>query len=118
MNDYGKFELWMIEPSGVCYRYKAISIGKTKQTAKTELEKLDFPNLSLEDAVKNAAKTILRVRDENTSANKEFCIDMSIIGNATDGKHQFVTKQVKADAEAWAQKELESDSEDDDDDEM
>ena len=39
--DSGKHELWCAEPSGICWRYKGISIGKTKQAAKTELEKID-----------------------------------------------------------------------------
>merc|ERR1712066_853346 len=117
-NDQGKFELWMVEPSGVSYRYKAISIGKTRQAAKTELEKLDFDQINLEQAVKNAAKVIHGVRDENASANKDFIIDMSVIGTPTGGMHQFVSTQVKKEAEDWAKNELDSDSEEDEDEEM
>lgn len=30
----------MVEPSGLCYQYKAWAIGKHRQAAKTEIEKL------------------------------------------------------------------------------
>jgi 20S proteasome subunit alpha 7 len=48
--------LYMIEPSGLYYGYNAISVGKGQQLAKTELEKLDFENLTNEEAAKHAAR--------------------------------------------------------------
>jgi 20S proteasome subunit alpha 7 len=48
--------LWSIEPSGEVNGFKANASGKGKQVAKTQLEKLDFSTLAMEDAVIEAAK--------------------------------------------------------------
>jgi len=36
--------------------YKGCALGKAKQAAKTEMEKLDIGNMSVKDLVKEAAK--------------------------------------------------------------
>jgi len=116
--DTKKFELWMADPSGVCWRYKGISMGKTKQAAKTELEKIDpkLGELTVEQGIKEATKVIHAVRDDN-STNKTFLIDISKVGgfksNSPD-KHKFVDTTIKEQAEIWAKAALNSDSEDDD----
>jgi 20S proteasome subunit alpha 7 len=51
--------LYMVEPSGLYYGYNAIAVGKGQQVAKTELEKLDFANITCEEAVKHAARMYL-----------------------------------------------------------
>jgi len=112
--DTGKPELWMADPSGVCWRYKGIAIGKTRQAAKTEMEKLDLGNITVEQAVKESAKVVHVVRDEN-QAHKQFMIDISSV-TTNNHRHKFVSDSVKEAAEQWAQSELNSDSDDDDDD--
>ena len=52
-NGYG---LYMVEPSGVYYGYTGAAIGKGRTVAKTELEKLNFSELTVREAVKIAAK--------------------------------------------------------------
>ncbi|CAM9975454.1 unnamed protein product [Phaeothamnion confervicola] len=49
-------ELYMVEPSGVCYRYFGCAIGKGKQGAKTELEKLKLSEMTVAEALKHLAK--------------------------------------------------------------
>lgn len=110
-----KPELWMADPSGVCWRYKAIAIGKTRQAAKTELEKVQLGEINCEQGVKELTKVVHAVRDEN-QAHKQFLIDVSHVGVKTNGRHKFVGESAKEDAEQWAKNELNSDSEDDDDD--
>ena len=51
-----KPELYMIEPSGVGFRYYSTAIGKNKQGANTELEKLDFETLTAKQAVFELAR--------------------------------------------------------------
>jgi len=113
--DTKKSELWMADPSGVCWRYKAIAIGKTRQAAKTELEKVEVGSLSVQQGIKECVKVVHAVRDEN-QAHKQFVIDVSHVGATTDNRHKFIPDQVKTAAESWAQNELNSDSEDEDDD--
>lgn len=48
--------LFMVEPSGLFYGYRGCVIGKGKQAAKTEIEKLDLESMSLRNAVKEAAR--------------------------------------------------------------
>jgi 20S proteasome subunit alpha 7 len=50
------FGLYMVEPSGVHYGYSGSAIGKGRTVAKTELEKLNFSELTAREAVKVAAK--------------------------------------------------------------
>lgn len=112
-----KHELWMAEPSGVCWRYKGISIGKTKQAAKTELEKIDpkLGELPVTQGLKEAVKVIQAVRDENNTS-RTFNIDLSFIGGENGDKHKFASDTLKAECEDWAKAAL-NDSDDEDDDE-
>ncbi|RKO89709.1 nucleophile aminohydrolase [Blyttiomyces helicus] len=48
--------MYMIEPSGVSYGYYGCAIGKGRQVAKTEIEKLKLTQLSAREAVKEAAR--------------------------------------------------------------
>ena len=56
VHDMDGYNMYSIEPSGVVYGYKGNAVGKGKQLAKTQLEKLDFSTLTLAQAVKEAAK--------------------------------------------------------------
>ena len=49
-------QIYMIEPSGVFWGYNGCAIGKGRQLAKTEIEKLDLDTLSMSEAVDEAAK--------------------------------------------------------------
>ncbi len=48
-------QLYMIEPSGVFWGYHGCAIGKGRQLAKTEIEKLDLQQLTVREAVQHAA---------------------------------------------------------------
>lgn len=113
----GKYELWKTEPSGVCWRYKGISIGKTNQAAKTELEKIDpkLGELEVSQGVKEAVKVIQAVRDENNTS-RTYSIDLSYIGGDHGSRHQFASKSLKSECEEWAKNALEDEDDDDEDD--
>jgi len=49
-------ELYMVEPSGTSYGYYGCAIGKGKQAAQSELEKLKISEMSCKDLLKEAAK--------------------------------------------------------------
>lgn len=75
-----KGELYMVEPSGISYRYYACAYGKGKQAARTELEKLKLndkegnPQISCDQAIKDLAKIVVNVHDD--SKDKEYEIEM------------------------------------------
>ncbi|KER32732.1 hypothetical protein T265_01222 [Opisthorchis viverrini] len=48
--------LYVVEPSGLSFAYRGCAIGKAKQNATTEIEKLKPMELSSNDLVKEAAK--------------------------------------------------------------
>lgn len=73
-----------MEPSGLNYEYKAWSVGKHRQAAKVrcmmitlfwlftmsvlfqaEIEKLKLDELDMKDLVREAARIIMAIRDEN-----------------------------------------------------
>lgn len=48
--------LYVVEPSGSYYGYRASAVGKGRQLAKTELEKLDLANLTVKQGVMEVAR--------------------------------------------------------------
>jgi len=107
-------QLFMIDPSGVSWGYHGCSIGKAKQAAKTEIEKLKTEELTCEELVKEVAKIIYVVHDE--VKDKNFELELSWIGKVTNGKHQLVPKDIAEAAEKHAKDSLEEDSDSDEED--
>ncbi|EPY80380.1 AT-rich interactive domain-containing protein 4A isoform 2, partial [Camelus ferus] len=71
-------QLYMIDPSGVSYGYWGCAIGKAKQAAKTEIEKLQMKEMTCRDVVKEVAKIIYIVHDE--VKDKAFELELSWVG--------------------------------------
>ncbi|KAI9839324.1 MAG: hypothetical protein M1838_004388 [Thelocarpon superellum] len=109
--------LYMIEPSGLYWGYYGAATGKGRQSAKSELEKLDLAagTLSLLDGVKEAARIIYVAHED--SKDKEFELEMTWISDLkgpTKGRHQEVPKALREEAEKAAKHALEGDDDDDD----
>jgi len=84
-----------------------------KSNAKTELEKLKMAEMSCAELVKEAAKIIYQVHDE--VKDKMFELELSWVGEFTDGVHQRVPEKVQTEAEKFAKSALEEDSDSDED---
>ncbi|KAF8504219.1 20S proteasome subunit [Gautieria morchelliformis] len=97
--------LFVIEPSGVFYGYNGAAVGKGRQLAKTELEKLRLPELTTREAVMEAARIIYLVHDD--AKDKEFELEMSWIGDETEGRHLAVPSDLKEEAERRAKEAIE-----------
>lgn len=54
--------MWMVEPSGLTYNYFGCAIGKGKQPAKVEIEKLKLGDMTCRDVLKDVARIIYSVR--------------------------------------------------------
>ena len=92
--------------------YYGAATGKGRQTAKTELEKLDLSsgNLSLEAGVKEAARIIYVAHED--SKDKEFELEMSWVSSMsgpTKGMHEQVPKDILEEAKRLAKKAMEGD---------
>lgn len=102
--------------------YHGAAVGKGRQLAKTELEKLKLSELTMRQAVLEAARmcvqtsyciytfnlllcSIYLVHDD--SKEKTFELEMSWIGDETNGLHVPVPKDLLAEAEQKAKAALE-----------
>ncbi|CAE6431016.1 unnamed protein product [Rhizoctonia solani] len=102
--------LYVIQPSGVFYGYNGAAVGKGRQLANTELEKLNLSQLTTREAVLEAARIIHLVHDD--SKDKEFELELSWIGPETGGKHAPVPRELWAEADRKAREALDADMED------
>lgn len=100
--------MYMIDPSGVSYGYYGCAIGKAKQSAKTEIEKLKLSEMTCPELVKEAARIIYLVHDE--LKDKQFELEMSWVGKHTNGRHERVPHDIKAETEAKAKQAMAEDS--------
>ncbi|KAG2186339.1 hypothetical protein INT43_002777 [Umbelopsis isabellina] len=111
----GEPTLHMIEPSGVYWGYRGCAVGKGKSVAKTEIEKLKLDELSVRDAVREAArmyvlKIIHTAHDE--AKDKDFELEMTWICEESKGKHMLVPKEITEEAERLAKESIKSEMED------
>lgn len=85
-------ELYMVEPSGISFRYFGCAAGKGAQASKTELEKLinksGANGITSAEAVKELAKILYTIRD--LSRDKPFEIEMGWLCAASDYKYTAV----------------------------
>lgn len=101
-------QLYLIEPTGIALRFFGTAVGKGRQGAKTDIERLDLKELTCKAAVKEIAKILHTVHDEE----KPFEIEMAWI--CDDSKKQFVKvpADLVAEADKAAKDALNSDMED------
>jgi 20S proteasome subunit alpha 7 len=99
--------LYMIEPSGHCFGYRGAAVGKGKQVAKSEIEKLSLDELSCREAVKEAARILHVVHDE--AKDKAFELELTWICEESNGRYEFVPKQLVSEAIAHAKHTLHPD---------
>jgi len=92
--------MFTIEPSGVCHGYFGCTIGKARQAAKTEIEKIKMKEMPIRELVKEVAKIIYTVHDE--VKDKAFELELSWVGQMTGGKHEMVPADVLEEAEKYA----------------
>lgn len=108
--------LYMLEPSGACWGYTGAATGKGRQLAKSELEKLNFEELTVREAVQHAARIIHEAHEDNK--DKGYELEMLWVSiNETGGKHVPVPDELVQEARKAAENDDDDDDEDDEDDE-
>lgn len=105
--------LHMVEPSGVQYRYKGCAVGKSKQAAKTEIDKLDLSNMTVEEGLKWISFIINVIREDEK--DKPFEFEAGWISKDTNWEFELVSKKTRDEASAWAKKKVEEMDDDDED---
>ncbi|CAO3619039.1 unnamed protein product [Cunninghamella blakesleeana] len=101
--------LYLIEPSGLYWGYKACAVGKGKSVAKTELEKLNLDEMTVREAVNHITRIIYTCHDD--AKDKDFELELSWICPESKYKHQFVPKELKDEAERLAKESLDDEME-------
>lgn len=56
--------LYMVEPSGSCYEYYGCASGRGKQLARNEIEKTNFREMTVDEALPLIAKILLKAQEE------------------------------------------------------
>lgn len=98
--------LYVVEPSGIHTGFHGAAVGKGRQLAKTEMEKLKLQELSLREAVKEAARIIYVVHEDQKE--KDFELEMAWIGDETENVLVPVPPELLAEAEREAREALET----------
>uniref|UniRef100_A0A674BHL1 Proteasome subunit alpha type n=1 Tax=Salmo trutta TaxID=8032 RepID=A0A674BHL1_SALTR len=106
-------QLYMVDPSGISYGYWGCAIGKAKQAAKTEIEKLQVRTLLEPSFLRQGKILIYIVHDE--VKDKSFELELSWVGEVTNGKHELVPKDIREEAEKYAKDSLEEEDDSDED---
>mmetsp|Transcript_10305 Transcript_10305/g.19510 ORF Transcript_10305/g.19510 Transcript_10305/m.19510 type:complete len:250 (+) Transcript_10305:103-852(+) len=103
-------QLYHVEPSGIAYRYFGTAVGKGRQAAKTEIERMNLADMTCREAVQQVAKIIYQVHDE--AKDKSFELELSWICDESNRQHTKVPPDVHAAAEAFAKTAMEEDMDD------
>jgi len=56
--------LFMVEPSGTCYEYYGCASGRGKQLARNEIEKRNFKDMNVNEALPLIAQILLKSQEE------------------------------------------------------
>jgi len=111
--DYEGYHLYLLEPSGECQRYFGTAVGKGRQAAKNEIEKLKLTEMTAEEGVKAVARIIYAIHDEK---DKDFECDLGWVCEASGGEFRRVPDALADEAVELGKKALEDDDDEDMDD--
>ena len=99
------FGLYMVEPSGTCYQYYGCASGRGKQLARNEIEKKNFKDMTVTEALPHVTKILLKSQEEMKEKKQE--IELSIISEQTNFQHKVLDRAFVDDLTAKALEEIE-----------
>lgn len=97
--------LHMVEPSGVNFRYYGCAIGKSRQSIKTEIERLNLNSLSVREGLKEISRIIHIIHDD--VKDKPFEFEASWICEESNWEHVEVPKDLRQEAVEWGRQKRE-----------
>ena len=83
-------QLYMVEPSGACFQYYGCASGRGKQLARNEIEKTNFKEKTVEEALPLIAKILLKCQEEMKDKKQE--LELSILSESTGYKHKILDR--------------------------
>lgn len=84
------YQLYMVEPSGACFQYYGCSSGRGKQLARNEIEKGNFKDLTVEEALPKVAKILLKAQEEMKDKKQE--LEISYISDSSNQRHKILDR--------------------------
>jgi len=82
--------LWMVEPSGACFQYYGCAAGRGRQLARNEIEKGNFRNLTVQEALPLVAKLLLKAQDEMKEKKQE--LEITILSEGNNWVHKILDR--------------------------
>jgi len=98
--------LFMVEPSGSCFEYYGCASGRGKQLARNEIEKKNFREITVNEALPLIAKILLKSQEEMKEKKQE--IELSILSEETGYKHKILDRAFVDHLAAKAAEEIEN----------
>lgn len=83
--------LWMVEPSGSCYQYYGCASGRGKQLTRNEIEKTNYRELTVQQALPKIAKVLLKAQEEMKDKKQE--LELSVLCEDTKWVHKILDRQ-------------------------
>eukprot|EP00352_Strombidinopsis_acuminata_P005842 CAMPEP_0176369504 /NCGR_PEP_ID=MMETSP0126-20121128/23334_1 /TAXON_ID=141414 ORGANISM="Strombidinopsis acuminatum, Strain SPMC142" /NCGR_SAMPLE_ID=MMETSP0126 /ASSEMBLY_ACC=CAM_ASM_000229 /LENGTH=250 /DNA_ID=CAMNT_0017728167 /DNA_START=31 /DNA_END=783 /DNA_ORIENTATION=- len=83
-------QLFMVEPSGNCYQYYGCASGRGKQLCRNEIEKANFAEMTVDQALPQIAKMLLKAQDEMKEKKQE--LELSVLSEATGNIHKILDR--------------------------
>lgn len=97
--------LYMVEPSGQCFEYYGCASGRGKQLARNEIEKKNFRELTVTEALPLITKILLKSQEEMKDKKQE--LELSIISDETNYQHKILDRAFVDDLTTKALEEIE-----------
>ncbi|EED44479.1 26S Proteasome core subunit-alpha-3 [Enterocytozoon bieneusi H348] len=89
--EHNDYLIYLVKNTGSILRYKGAVIGSIERRAKTELEKIDLEQFSLEEMIEAGIRTFYKCFDP--LVDKEFTLEIGIIGDETNGAYYKLQPQ-------------------------
>lgn len=109
-----EFELFMVEPSGLVFKYYGCSAGKGRRACNTAIERTKFADMTCEEALKDVAKLLEKSHDE--VKDKPFELEMACISTGNSNMLQTISHEVMGEVQAQAKAEIEKEEDAEGDD--
>lgn len=100
-------QLYMIEPSGLCHQYYGCASGRGKQFCRNEIEKTNFRELTVEQALPKVAKILLQAQEEMKDKKQE--LELSYISESSQYRHKILERSAVDALTEQAMKEIKGD---------
>ena len=98
--------LWMIEPSGACYQYYGCASGRGRQLCRNEIEKVNYRELTVQQALPKVAKVLLKAQEELKDKKQE--LELSVMCVDTKWTHKILDRHTTDQLTASALAEIEA----------